>query len=145
MKITVDTNILISATFWYGDSFEIIDRAENKEFELVLSPAIVQEYEEVLEYEEIQEKISKKNLTMKQTVEKIKAMSTLVNPSETVNEVIADPDDNAVLECGSEGNVKYIVTNDKHLLKLKEFKGIKIITPHNFLQEIENKEEKDSN
>ncbi len=132
MKITVDTNVLISATFWYGDSFRILERVENKEIELVLSPEILKEYEEVLEYDEIQEKIQAKQLTMKQTVQKIQTMATLAYPSEKVNVIKDDPDDNAVLECALEGKVKYIITNDKHLLKLEEFREIKILTPAEF-------------
>lgn len=78
MKITVDTNVLISATFWYGDSFRILERVENKEIELVLSHEIIKEYEEVLAYDDIQEKIQGKNLTMKQTVQKIQTIAILV-------------------------------------------------------------------
>ncbi len=133
MKITVDTNVLISATFWYGDSFRILERVENKEIELILSHEIIKEYEEVLAYNEIQEKIQAKQLTMKQTVQKIQSMATLAYPSEKINIVKDDPDDNAVLECALEGDVNYIITNDKHLLKLKEFQEIKIITPAEFL------------
>lgn len=132
MKITVDTNVLISATFWYGDSFRILERVENKEIELVLSSEILKEYEEVLGYDEIQEKVEGRNLTMKQTVQKIQTMATLVLPSEKVNIIKDDPDDNAVLECALEGKVKYIITSDKHLLKLQEFKGMKILTPVEF-------------
>ena len=132
MKITVDTNVLISATFWYGDSFRILERVENKEIELILSHEIIKEYEEVLAYDEIQEKIQAKQLTMKQTVQKIQTMATLVHPSEKINVITDDPDDNAVLECALERKVKYIITNDKHLLKLKEFREIKIITPSEF-------------
>ena len=61
MKITVDTNVLISATFWYGDSEKIITKAENKEIELVLSRDIIKEYNEVLQYKEIKDKIKDKN------------------------------------------------------------------------------------
>lgn len=132
MKITVDTNVLISATFWYGDSFRILERVENKEIELVLSNEILREYEEVLAYDEIQEKIQGKNLTMKQTVQKIQTMATLVHPSEKIDVITDDTDDNAVLECALEGKVKYIIANDKHLLKLKEFREIKILTPAQF-------------
>ena len=49
MKITVDTNVLISAAFWYGESNKIILLAERKSIELILSKEIVQEYSEVLE------------------------------------------------------------------------------------------------
>ena len=41
MKITVDTNVLISATFWYGDSNKIILLAERQLIELILSKEIV--------------------------------------------------------------------------------------------------------
>src|SRR3989338_5589119 len=132
MKITVDTNVLISATFWYGDSFRILERVENKEIELILSHEIIKEYEEVLAYNEIQEKIQAKQLTMKQTIQKIQTMATLVYPIEKVNVVKDDPDDNAILECALEGKVDFVITSDKHLLKLQEFKGMKILTPAEF-------------
>lgn len=68
------------------------------------------------------------------SVEKIIAIATLVEPVEKLNIVKEDPDDNMVLECAKAGKVDYIVSNDKHLLKLKEFEGIKIVTPKEFLQ-----------
>ena len=37
MKIISDTNVLISATFWDGDSHKIISKVESKEVELILS------------------------------------------------------------------------------------------------------------
>ncbi len=69
---------------------------------------------------------------MKQTVQKIQTMATLVHPTEKINLIKDDPDDNAILECALEGKVKYIITNDKHLLKLQKFKGIKILAPAEF-------------
>ena len=41
MKITVDTNILISATFWNGDSQKIIELVEEKKVMLILSKEIL--------------------------------------------------------------------------------------------------------
>jgi len=115
MKITVDTNILISATFWYGDSNEIIEKAESKEFELILSPEIIQEYSEVLNYKEIQDKIRNKNLEMRKSVEKITAISTIVQSTQKVEVIKDDPDDNQVLECAKAGNVDYIITIGNNL------------------------------
>ena len=57
MKITSDTNTLISATFWYGDSFRIITMVENKKLDLILSKSIIKEFFGVLHYNELQEKI----------------------------------------------------------------------------------------
>src|SRR3989344_2390387 len=129
MRITVDTNVLISATFWKGNSFRIIEKVENKELDLVLSKDIIKEFIGVLNYEEIQDKIKDKNLEMQRTVEDIISISIVIEPEQEFNIIKDDVKDNIILECAFEGKVDYIITNDKHLLNLKEFKNIKIITP----------------
>ena len=134
MKITADTNTLISATFWSGSSDKIISKAEVKEMELILSNEIIREYSEVLDYEEIQDKIKDKKLEMKRTVGKIISMSTIVVPKEKLTIVKGDPDDNVILECAKAGNVDCIISNDKHLLKLKKFENIPILTPDEFVE-----------
>ena len=94
--ITIDTNVLISATFWSGSSDKIISMVEAKKLELILSEEIVNEYVEVLNYEEIKNKIKDKKLEIKLTVEKIKSISTIVMPKERLNIIKDDPDDNAI-------------------------------------------------
>lgn len=133
-RITVDTNVLISATFWHGDSEKIIDKAENKEVTLVLSKEILEEYNKVIEYEEIKEKIKNKDLEMKKAMLKIGAISEIVDVNSKVDVVKDDPDDNKIIECAIDGNSEFIITKDRHLLKLKEYKGIKIFTPEEFLK-----------
>ena len=134
MKVTVDTNTLISATFWSGSSDKIISKAEIKEIEIILSNDIIKEYSKVLDYEEIQDKIKDKKLEMKRTVGKIISMSTIVVPKEKLTIVKNDPDDNIILECAKAGNVDCIVSNDKHLLKLKKFENIPILNPDKFVE-----------
>lgn len=133
IRVTVDTNVLISATFWYGASARVIEKAERKELVLVLSEAILEEYAEVLQYEEIQEKIKDKHLEFKQSVLKISAIAEIIEVKSKLSVVKDDPDDNSILECALDGNVQYLLTKDNHLLDLKEFLGIKIITPEDFL------------
>ena len=136
MRIVADTNVLISSTFWYGNSDKIIEKTENKEIVLVISKEIIKEFIEVLNYEEIQEKIKNKGLEMRRTVEKIMAISDIVDPIKKIDVIKEDPDDNKILECAFEGSVDYIITKDNHLLKLKEFEGIKIINPAEFLEKL---------
>ena len=64
MRITVDTNVLVSSTFWYGDSDKILKKVENKEIDLILSEAIIEEFSDVLNYEDIQDKIRNKNTNL---------------------------------------------------------------------------------
>ena len=133
MRITVDTNVLVSSSFWYGDSDIIMTKIENKEIELVLSKDIIEEFSRVLDYDEIKNKIKNKNLEIKRTIEKIISISKIVEPKKNFDIIKEDPDDNKILECAFEGNVDYIITQDNHLLRLKEFNKIKIITPEEFL------------
>lgn len=134
MKIAVDTNILISASFWHGNSDRILNKVENKEIELVLSKDIIEEFSRVLEYEEIQDKIKNKNLELKRTIEKIVSISTIVEPRQNFEIIKEDQSDNRILECAFEGKVDFIISQDNHLLNLNEFMGIKILTPEEFLK-----------
>ena len=136
MKITADTNVLISATFWKGASDKIVTKIENKEIKLVMSKEIIKEFTRVLNYAEIQEKIKDKNLEMKYTIQKIISISEIVEPSKKFKVVEDDPDDDKFIETAVEGNCDYIISQDKHLLKIKEFQGIKIIKPEEFLKRI---------
>ncbi|MBI2044922.1 putative toxin-antitoxin system toxin component, PIN family [Candidatus Pacearchaeota archaeon] len=134
MRITTDTNVLISSTFWEGASDKIMQKVENKEVELVLSKELISEFTKVLGYDEIKDKIKDKNLEVRRSVEKIVSISTIVESSQKFEIVKDDPDDNMVINCAAEGDVDYVVTQDNHLLKIKEFKGIKILNPEEFLE-----------
>lgn len=134
MKVTLDTNVMLSATLWYGASNKIFRLIENGEIELVLSEEIIDEYANVMYYDEIQDKIKEHNLELMIIIEDLVALSTIVIPTRKINAVLEDPNDDKILECAVEGESDYIITNDKHLLKLKEFEGIKIVTPDYFLK-----------
>lgn len=46
-----------------------------------------------------------------------------------------DPSDNRILECAITAEADYIVTGDKnHLLPLKRYKNIRILSPSEFLR-----------
>jgi uncharacterized protein len=56
-----------------------------------------------------------------------------VSPSDTVSIIIADPTDNKFLEAALSGKADFIVSGDHHLLELKEFRNIPIITGQEFI------------
>ena len=136
MKVTLDTNILISSTFWEGASDKILQKAEKRALEIVLSKEILQEFTNVLQYKEIQDKIKNKNLEMRRTVEKVMEIATIIEPKQRFKVIKEDPDDNKILECAKEGKADFIITKDNHLLKLKQFERIKIVTPEEFLNHL---------
>ena len=63
--------------------------------------------------------------------------STFTKPikiSKRIHAVIDDPDDDKFIECAVECGAGFIISGDKHLLKLKKYKGINIINAAIFLK-----------
>jgi uncharacterized protein len=123
LKITVDTNTLISAVITEGNEFALLKLANKNKVKLVLSPAILQEFKEVIsrpKFNFSEEQITK---VMKQII----TISTLVIPTRTLHIVKVDPSNNRILECAETGKVNHIISGDKHLLQLKQYKNIPII------------------
>lgn len=135
MKVTLDTNVLVSGTFWEGEAFRILELIERKRVQCVLSKGILAEYDRIMHSDEILEKVDEKRLQIRAIVLKVVGMCTVVQPKRKIHAVLEDPDDDKVIECAVEGGVDYIVTYDaKHLLKLGEFEGILIVSPGDFLK-----------
>ena len=53
--------------------------------------------------------------------------------------ITEDPDDNKFVDCAIAGNVRFVVSNDKHfkILKQIEFPIVEVITSDQFLEELE--------
>lgn len=131
-KVTLDTNTLISALGWKGNPKRVLDKIVNGELELIFSEAQLAELSEVLGYPKFHFKEEQK--------EKLKALisqiATFVNPSEKIEIVKEDPDDNTILECAIAGKASFIITGDSDLLQLKKFRQVKIRTAKEFLEEL---------
>ena len=130
MRAIIDTNVFVSGIFWEGNfCSQIIDKWKNKKFELVSSVEIIDEFVETLKNFKIQmpdEMIEEwRNLIIESSV--------IINPKIKLNVIKEDPDDNKFLEAGISGNADLIISQDKHLLKLKEYQGIKIVSPEEAL------------
>jgi uncharacterized protein len=126
MKVILDTNIFVSGIFWEGNfCSQIIDKWKNRKFELINSIEILDELLKTLRNFKIQmpeDMIEEwRNLIIENSI--------IVEPAIKLNVIKEDPDDDKFLEAGITGNVDLIISQDKHLLKLKEYQGIKIMTP----------------
>jgi len=66
--------------------------------------------------------------------EALTASADLVFPVDRARGAIKDPDDEIFLECALAGEATHIVSGDKkHLLPLREWRGIKILAADSFL------------
>ncbi len=128
MKAVLDTNIFISGIFWKGASNKVILNWKEGKFMLVTSLGTLSELIKVLK----DFKIKLPDEMIREWIDLIVRNSIIVEPKEKIAIVKDDPKDNIFVETAIAGNVDYIVSQDNHLLKLKEFRGIKIITPEEF-------------
>jgi putative PIN family toxin of toxin-antitoxin system len=133
MKIVIDTNIFISALIFSSSNSDlIIDLARSKEIDNFISLEIVDEFKRVLVT-----KFKYSNIEVNRFIESILNFSTFVYPQTRIKIIKNKDDDNRILECALESKSKFIITgNKKHLLKLKNYKTIKILSPAEFLQKI---------
>ena len=129
MKVVFDTNIFISGIFWKGSSNKVITHWKEGKFTLVASLEAVSEIIKVLK----DFKIRLSDEMIKGRVDLIVGNSITVEPKEKIAIVKDDPKDNIFIETAVAGNADYIISQDSHLLKLKEFRGIKIITPEDLI------------
>lgn len=130
MKVVFDTNIVASASFWRGKPFECLSAWARGECVAVVSPQVLSEYFETIE--ELQTRYPQRLRVA--WVETLTESADLVFPLDRAQGQVKDPDDEIFLECALAGSVSLIVSGDKqHLLPLKEWRGIKIISADSFL------------
>lgn len=127
--VVFDTNILLSALFSNtGSPFRCLALAKVGQVESVTCQEILDEFAEklLIKFKFSEEKVQ-------ESVSDVRAYSRLVKIFGNLQAVEADPDDDMVLECAVIGNATYIVTGDKHLLRLGHFQHIAIMKATDFI------------
>ena len=127
MKIVVDTNVVISGTFFGGFPRKILEAVVNDKVEAYANIKIIKEYLDIVR-EMINDKGGKldENI-LSPFVDKL----NIVKPISTVK-ISRDKDDDKFIECAIDSKSLYIVSGDKDLLDIEEYKNIKIITAKDF-------------
>lgn len=126
MRVVLDTNVFVSGIFWEGNfCSQIIDKWKRGSFELVSSTDIIEEFVKILK----SFKIRMDDGMIKEWRNLIIGNSIIVDSSIRIDAVKEDSEDNKFIEAAVSGKADYIISQDKHLLKLKEYQNIKIISP----------------
>ena len=123
LRVTPDTNTLISAFISEGNEYELLKLAKLGKIKIILSLDILKEFKDVIS----RQKFGFSKEQIKNAFKQILSISEIIIPRIKIKIIKEYPEDDRILECASVGNVDYIVSGDKHLLNLKEYKNIKII------------------
>lgn len=130
LRVVLDTNVIVSALhFQKGTLSAVWELLLEGEYRLVLSPSIVEETAGILRGRFLWREEETRNVL------KILVRKADVVRVDTILEVVPDdPDDNHVLACALAGKADLVVSGDRHLLRLKEYEGIPIVRPMDFLR-----------
>jgi len=131
-RAVLDTNIVISSALG-GALVLVLEKWDQGKFTVIITSDILSEYFEVLN----RPKFRLKQETIDKITRYIYQFSEFVVPEEQIHFVEADPKDDKFLEAAIAGKANYIVSGDKHLLDLKEFRSIPIISGSEFIQFLE--------
>ncbi len=131
-KVVLDTNVVISGTYWAGDSRKILKMLEDEKITVIASIEIVKEYLKVLQRPDILEKIDETQVARQTSTQKLFQKLTIIDPK-VKTKLSKDPDDNKFIDVAIEGNVNYIISQDNDLLELVKVHDITILSPRSFI------------
>src|ERR1700747_3491124 len=110
--VVLDSNVYVSALLFGGNPRVVLTLAEERFFEVSVSPPVKAEVERILA-----EKFSWTKGRVEEAASYLWKLAHSISPQLTVDDC-TDPDDNRILECALEARAQVIVTGDAHLLKL---------------------------
>jgi hypothetical protein len=131
MRVVLDTNIIVSA--YLGGALEAIIVAwKSGEFTLIVSAAIVAEYLSVLRRPKFKLEYAEIDDFSALLIDR----AEFVIPLEHLEAVPTDVTDDKFLEAAMAGGANLIVSGDGHLLQLKTFHDVSVITAREFLKRL---------
>jgi len=135
-RVVVDTNVLISGLFGIKDSpsSQILNAIRAQKIILVTSPIILEEIGEVINRNRVVKRTKMSPRERADIMGKLIERSDVTAGEQLLQPVSRDIKDDKFLSCAVEAKADYIVTGDEDLLDLKEYEGIKIVTPRQFLK-----------
>ena len=130
MRAVLDTNVLVSALLSAGSPPDAITRGGYEgEFQLISSAPLVSELQNVLTRRRIQDRLGWSDPEVAGFITYFSEQAIMVQPQSQLAVITSDPADNRVLEAALEGKADYVVSGDRHLLDLRAYGGIRIVTP----------------
>jgi len=130
MRIILDTNVFISGIFFTGPPSRILEAWRDGKVQLLVSPSILDEYQRI----GAELALQFQGVGLRPFLDLLTIHAEIVLAPTLPPAIHDDPSDDKFLEAAVAGNASYIISGDKHLLKLSEFQGIQILKPRDFVQ-----------
>jgi putative PIN family toxin of toxin-antitoxin system len=128
-KVVLDTNIFVSGFGWSGKPGEVLKLIKDRQIINYSSTEIFEEIRRVVSFPKLK---FPEPLQIK-ILEFVLFYSEFVEPQKHVFVITEDSDDNKFLECAIEARADYIISGDIHLLSIRKYKAVKIVSVSEFL------------
>lgn len=129
MRLVLDTNVVVAGLLWHGAPRQLIELIiDDEAVSLHSSPVLIAELANTLGYAKFAKRIVQFDTSIEALVAQYEALVKYVSPAHTPRVVLSDPDDDHVLACAVVAQAQLIVSGDKHLLTIKSYQDISIVT-----------------
>ena len=130
-RAVLDANVYVSAIIQpAGTPGRLVERfLREASFEIILSPAIVDEVLRALGYPRVRKLLRGADAQL--WFEDIVVLSDAVADTQ-LSGVCEDPDDDKYVAAALEGRASHVVTGDRRFLAVGEHAGVEIVTPRAF-------------
>lgn len=130
MRVVFDTTILASLSIATRDPLAYLRSAtERRLFELCLSDFIMDELSRTLKKPYFASRLPDQGIAY---LAMLRQVATLISVSVAVSGVVSDPNDDPILAAAASAQVQYLVSGDRAVLTVRQFRGIPIITARQF-------------
>ncbi len=123
MKIFFDTNVYVAEALLGEAAAEMLAATEQASWRIYASTYILEEVERVMT-----EKLGFSKRLAVLSRRRIIHRATLVEPGPSRHAVAEDAADTPILRAALAAGVDYLVTNDRHLLDLDPYEGLRIVS-----------------
>lgn len=131
-NVVFDISVLVSALITRGKSKELWLKAVMKEFDLIASREILSQFIKVAGRARFRKYVKERDV--KDFLEAFNTTARFTSIKSRFKVVKQDPDDDIILRTAYDSGTDYVVSGDEHLLALKEFRGIRIVTVSEMLE-----------
>ena len=117
IKAVLDTNVIVSALLFEGETSRLTDHWKQGRLILILSPAIFAEMVRVLIYPKFRLEEEEIKILLE---EEILPYAEIINLKSKRKRYARDPQDDKFVHAALAGSADLIISGDRHLLELKD-------------------------
>lgn len=128
MRAVLDTNIVVSGLLWHAAPRQLLNAARERRVTLCTSSVLLGELADVLSRVHLARVVIANGASPTALMQRYGVLATVIAPAQISRVITNDADDDAVLACALAAGADLIVSGDAHLLNLKQYHGMRIVT-----------------